>query len=271
MYEPVAAAYYFAQRLTRAATVLVADFGGGTSDFSVVHFEPGAGQMHAKPLGHSGVEVAGDQFDYRILENAVFDQLGYRSEYRSIGKVLQIPGFYHHQLAQWSQLSVMKTPHLLRELKEFQRYSNAPNQLAHFIELIENDWGYPLYQAVSKTKALLSVQDSADFEFNGDSAASGFTLRNEIKRSDFKQWISPELKKIERAIEEALISANLQTSQIDKVFLTGGSSFVPAVRELFENHFSADKIETGEQLESIAYGLGLIAASENPAAWSVSS
>ena len=79
VYEPVAAAYFFAQRLTQAATVLVADFGGGTSDFSIIRFEPGLGgdgTLKSIPLAHSGVAVAGDVFDYRILEHAILPQRG---------------------------------------------------------------------------------------------------------------------------------------------------------------------------------------------------
>jgi hypothetical chaperone protein len=39
------------------------------------------------------------------------------------------------------------------------------------------------------------------------------------------------------------------------------------VRAIFDQRFDPKKIETGDQLESIAYGLALIARSKNPAAW----
>ena len=69
-------------------------------------------------------------------------------------------------------------------------------------------------------------------------------------------------------MDEVLGEAKLDATEIDRVFLTGGSSFVPAVREIFDQRFDPKKIETGDQLESIAYGLALIAGSENPAVWS---
>src|SRR3546814_17039444 len=68
-YEPVGAAFFFARRLQQAATILVADFGGGTSDFSLMRFERGPGGRTATPLGHAGVGVAGDAFAFRIIDN----------------------------------------------------------------------------------------------------------------------------------------------------------------------------------------------------------
>ena len=89
-----------------------------------------------------------------------------------------------------------------------------------------------------------------------------------IERTAFDQWIADDLQKIEDAVDEVLGEAKLDATEIDRVFLTGGSSFVPAVRAIFDQRFDPKKIETGDQLESIAYGLALIAGSENPAVWS---
>src|SRR3546814_10142329 len=74
--EEVGAAFFFARRLQQAATILVADFGGGTSDFSLMRFERGPGGMTATPLGHAGVGVAGDAFDFRIIDNVIAPRLG---------------------------------------------------------------------------------------------------------------------------------------------------------------------------------------------------
>ena len=271
VYEPVAAAFFFAQRLAKAATVLVADFGGGTSDFSIIRFEPGAapgGALKSIPLAHSGVAVAGDVFDYRILEHAILPQLGHRAHYKSIDKILEVPTHFHHRFAQWNQLALMKSPAVLRELQEYLRYAIERDGLAKFITLIENDLGYPLYKAVADTKASLSHQDTAKLEFRAQGFGYDLALDATIERAAFESWIADDLQKIEDAVDEALGEAKLDASEIDRVFLTGGTSFVPAVRAIFDQRFDPKKIETGDQLESIAYGLALIARTENPAAWS---
>ena len=271
VYEPVAAAFFFAQRLTKAATVLVADFGGGTSDFSIIRFEPGAGKngaLKSIPLAHSGVAVAGDVFDYRILEHAILPQLGHRAHYKSIDKILEVPTHYHHRFAQWNQLALMKSPTVLRELREYLRYAIERDGLEKFITLIENDLGYPLYKAVADVKAALSHAPSSKLEFRAAGFGYDLALDATIERAAFDTWIADDLQKIEDAVDEALGEAKLDSSEIDRVFLTGGTSFVPAVRAIFDQRFDPKKIETGDQLESIAYGLALIARTENPAAWS---
>jgi len=270
VYEPVAAAYFFAQRLTQAATVLVADFGGGTSDFSIIRFEPGAGpggSLQSIPLAHSGVAVAGDVFDYRILEHAVLPQLGHRAAYRSIDKLLEVPTHFHHRFAQWNQLALMKSPAVLRELREYLRYAVERDGLAKFIALIENDLGYPLYKAVADVKAALSHHDRADLRFRASGYNYDLALDASIARADFDHWIADDLQKIEDAVDEALGEAKLDAHAIDRVFLTGGTSFVPAVRAIFDQRFKPGAVETGDQLESIAYGLALIARSDNPSIW----
>src|SRR5262249_50198605 len=87
VYEPVAAACFFAQRLDADATILVADFGGCTSDFSVVRFTRGSDGLGCTPLAHSGVGVAGDAFDYRIIDQVIARAFGKGSEYTSWGKI----------------------------------------------------------------------------------------------------------------------------------------------------------------------------------------
>ncbi len=100
-YEPVAAAFFFARRLTKDATVLVGDFGGGTSDFSVMRFSRRAGRLHAQALGHAGVGLAGDAFDYRIIDNLVSPRLGKGSAYRAFGRTLPVPNRYYAAFARW--------------------------------------------------------------------------------------------------------------------------------------------------------------------------
>jgi hypothetical chaperone protein len=48
------------------------------------------------------------------------------------------------------------------------------------------------------------------------------------------------------------------TDAIDRVFLTGGTSFVPAVRALFEQRFGVARVSGGGEFVSVAEGLALI-------------
>ena len=99
--------------------------------------------------------------------------------------------------------------------------------------------------------------------------AAGVDIERTIKRTEFEKWIAPELEEIGACVDRALRDAGLRESDVDRVFLTGGSSFVPAVRAQFESRFGAGKIETGDQLVSIAYGLALIAQEKDIGRWAV--
>jgi hypothetical chaperone protein len=263
VYEPVAAAYYFAQTLKSDATVLVADFGGGTTGYSLIRFERQAGRLSATPIGHSGVGIAGDHFDSRMIEHLVAPEIGKGSHFKSFDKVLEVPSGYYSNFARWNQLSIFKTTREFTDLKSLVRSSLEPEKLELFIDLVEHDEGYPLYQAISAAKMALSAADEAEFHFPPLGTAGHKT----VKRSDFERWIAPDLARIEGALDEVLEQTNTAPGAIDKVFLTGGTSFVPAVRGIFSRRFDASKIESGGELLSIAHGLALIGESDDVATW----
>lgn len=262
--EPVAAAFFFARRLTEDATVLVADFGGGTSDFSIIRFERRDGRLTSRALGGSGVAIAGDAFDYRIIDHLVSPALGKGSSYRDFANVLPVPPRYYASFARWDQLALMRASRDMRDIRSLVKKALEPEKLARLVELLDGEHGYPLYQSVSRLKEDLSAHEEAVFDFQAGSIA----LRETVKRSDFEGWIGRELAAIDTAVDEAMTGAALTPDAVDRVFLTGGSSFVPAVRRLFEHRFGVAKISTGAELESIASGLSLIAAEPDLDAWS---
>ena len=267
VYEPVGAAFFFAQRLREDAVVLVADFGGGTSDFSIVRFANVAGRMSPLPLGHAGIGIAGDAFDYRIIDEVVSPQLGKGGEYESFGKILPMPKSYFANFARWNQLAMMKSSGELRELSKLARLTADPEPLHRFIAIVENDLGFLLYRAISRAKEELSTQDRTDFRFQH----AGIDIRQSIRRAEFEAWIRPDVDRIAETVDEALANAGIASAGIDKVFLTGGSSFIPAIQRIFADRFGADRIESGDQFESIAYGLALIGQSANLDDWIVRS
>jgi hypothetical chaperone protein len=257
VYEPVGAAFFYARALERDATVLVADLGGGTSDFSVMRFARRHGVLEAEPLGHAGVGVAGDTFDYRIIDHVVSPRLGKGGHYRAMGgKILALPNHYHGNFARWHQLALMKGSGDLKDLRELARTALDPEPLELFIAAIENDLGFALYQAVSATKLALSAAPEAEFRFAD--AIAGIDLQARVTRAELERWIAGDVARIAGALDQALAQAGIREDAIDRVFLTGGTSFVPAIRRLFGERFGEDRLTSADQFESIAYGLALI-------------
>ena len=264
VYEPLGAAFSFAARLDRPTTLLVADFGGGTTDFSVVRVGAPGSSSRCQPLASSGVGIAGDRFDQRIVDHVVLPQLGKGGRYRSFDKILDIPGGYFGDFADWSRLALMRNQRTLDELRKLQRNAIDPKPIGRMIALIENEQGFPLYEAVGRTKRALSENDEASFSFSG----GGVEINAVVSRREFEQWIAGDLQRIEAAMDAVLVKARLEAAAIDRVFLTGGSSLIPAIRAIFERRFSVDQIASGGELTSIAHGLALIGSEANPAEWS---
>jgi hypothetical chaperone protein len=263
VYEPLGAAFSFASRLTDPATLLVADFGGGTSDFSIVRIDAPGTARRCTPLGSAGIGIAGDRFDYRIMDHLVLPMLGKGGTYRSFDKLLEIPAGHFADFGDWSRLALMRNRRTLEELARLQRSATDPAAIGRMIAVVEHELGYPLCEAVGQLKRALSHDDRASFRFESD----GLTVEAEVERSEFERWIAPDLARIAETVDAALAKAGLEADRIDHVFLTGGSSLIPAVRRLFEMRFGAHKIDSGQELTSIAHGLALIGQEPNLAEW----
>ena len=263
VYEPLAAAFSYASRLAEPAILLVADFGGGTSDFSVVRVrEPGAPQR-CVPLGHAGVGLAGDRFDQRIVDRLVLPMLGKGGLYRSFDKDLEIPPGYFADFSDWSKLALMRNRRTLDELERLRRTALEPEAIGRMIAMIENELGFPLYDAVTRLKRELTAEERATFRFAG----AGVEIEAPVTRAQFESWIEGDVARMAQAVDDALADAGVVEADIERVFLTGGTSLVPAVRRVFTSRFPEDRIISGGELTSIAHGLALVAQENDPSAW----
>ncbi|MGI9435929.1 MAG: Hsp70 family protein, partial [Geminicoccaceae bacterium] len=155
----------------------------------------------------------------------------------------------------WHHLSMMlRNPRTLRDIKEIKRTSEHPEALAGLLHIIEEELGFHLYQAVNRTKLALSEGICARFEF----LHPPVEIVSDIKRADFETWIGEDLRAIERAMSSALTNADTDEKTVTRVFMTGGTSLVPAVRRVFEERFGAGRLIHGDEFSSVAAGLALL-------------
>jgi hypothetical chaperone protein len=198
----VAAAYGYQQRLDHEELVLIGDFGGGTSDFTLMRLGPDASTM----LGVDGVARAGDAFDARLIRHVAAPGLVLGSERRTaFGQVLPVPLWPYERVERWEQLSFLKSRETSELLRTLRHEALAPEKIAALVRLVEDDLGFALHEAV-----------------DGLLAASGVAPRD-----------------------------------VPVVFLTGGSSFVPAVRQVFAERFGAARLRGGDEHTTVASGLAL--------------
>jgi hypothetical chaperone protein len=259
-YEPVAAAYFYESRLDHDELVLIADFGGGTSDFSLVRVGPGARKQAElaggsnRILGTDGVGIAGDALDAKILHHVVSPSLGLGSTYRSMfGKELEAPVWLYAKLRRWHLLSFLKSKKTMELLEEMNSQANEPEKMAALLAVVENDLGYHLYRSIERTKVALSGQETARLSF----VEPPVHIEHDVTRAQFDGWIAEETSAMAECVDRLLSRAGVSAKDVDRVFMTGGTSFVPAVRAIFDARFGAGRIEAGGEMISVATGLAL--------------
>ena len=279
--EPIAAAFAYEASLDHDETILIGDFGGGTSDFSLLPVGPsfrGAREI----IGNSGLGLAGDAFDARIVRKLVSPALGadtlektYDNPFappvpqrfpgraavlppqRELKIIPAVPAWIYANLERWHYLSFLKTRNVTEILKAARARAEEPEKVASLITVIEEDLGYQLHQAVQRLKIDLSRQERAEFRFPELDPTGSRGMRTGVSRAAFEGWIGAELESIETCVDELLASTGTSASRVDRVFLTGGTSFVPAVRRIFETRFTTAKVVTGNEFTSVARGLAL--------------
>jgi hypothetical chaperone protein len=255
-FEPVAAAYAYEARLQKDELLLVGDFGGGTTDFTVIQVGPKARksrQTNERIISSGGIGLAGDAFDAKLVRHVVSPLLGHGSLCRLIGKTATMPNWPYTKLEHWHHLSFLKSKENMDALRSLRAQSLEPEKIDSLIVLVTEDLGFQLHSAVQRTKYELSIREESQFRFE----APGIHITSKVTRRDFERWIADELRKIAQCLDEVLERASLKPAAIDRVFLTGGSSFVPSVRTIFEQRFGRERISGGSEFTSVAQGLAL--------------
>jgi hypothetical chaperone protein len=211
-------------------------------------------------LGNEGLPLAGDAFDAKIIRHVVSPSLGAGSYLNSHGKKLPVPNWVYFKLERWHHLSFLRSRETLNMLKSVMTQAQETEKIKALLYLVQHDLGFYLHRAVQKTKAALSRADSDRLVFqDGDVELSAL-----VTRAEFERWIAEELSGVEQKVEALLRKTGIDAKDVDMVFLTGGSSFVPAVRRIFERRFGAKKIRTGDEFTSVARGLALRASAFSP-------
>ena len=256
--EPVAAAYAYTSELQQDELLLIGDFGGGTTDFSLLRVHASAqGEPVRTVLGSTGVGIAGDAFDARIVRRLIAPALGSESMARSVDKILPaLPAWVYANLERWHTLSFLRTHAVVEMLRTTQKRALEPEKIAALAAVVDHDLGYRLHQAVQQLKIDLTTSESAEFLLDAETVH----LQESVQRTDFEGWIAPELERMGASLDALLAKTGTSPAQVDHVFLTGGTSLVPAVQRLFTSRFGTERVSSGDAFTSVAHGLALISS-----------
>lgn len=258
-FEPVAAALSYEESLPAGAEklVLIGDFGGGTSDFTVIRVKGGAfgrADRRSDVLSIGGVYTAGDKFDSQIMWEKIAKYFGRGVKHKGMGKdeLFDIPHSIIYTLCQWHRIPLLrarKTREQIRLIKNAATDRQAIENLEH---LISDNYGFFLFQSIEKAKCELSQQDFSQVSFK----ERALSISEGITRKEFEAINGDNLARISRCIDEVIDSSGVTRGEIDTVFLTGGTSRIPMIRQLFEERFGARKLENRNAFTSVVHGLG---------------
>ena len=256
--EPVAAGLNV-ENSEVGKTVLICDFGGGTSDFTLIKTGNGVFSKESV-LGLSGVFVAGDAIDGNIMHNFISPYFGRKIKYKvPMGdNVLSFPRLLLSKLCNPAHIAFLKERDTWETLKELEKWSLGEEDQKIFDQLfclIEEQLGYPVYDKIEKSKIELGYKDLSTYCFN----QSEIDIKTDISREDFELGVESELEKIFESLEKVFKQAGLKHSDIDEVRVTGGTGQMPIIQNRLVDLFGETKVFKNDVFESVVQGLGLYA------------
>lgn len=251
-YEPIAAALDYEQHISSEELALIADIGGGTSDFSIVRISPARRRAVERAddiLANDGVRIGGTDFDRVLSLRSLMPLLGFRSAMRRDN--LEVPSAYFHDLASWHSINRVYEPKVLRELREVRREAVEPERLDRLVQVIEERRGHALAGAVEAAKIDLAEDSSARIPLG----FMGEGLDVSLSRDDLAGNTAELAERIGARIDKVLGQAGLKAGQLDALFLTGGSTRLAHVRHAITAAMPEAKVVEGDTFGSVGIGL----------------
>jgi len=253
-FEPIAAALDYEQRVNAEEIALVADIGGGTSDFSVVRVSPERARSSGRRediLGFTGVHIGGTDFDRQLGLARVMPAFGLRSRLRRKG--LEAPSWYFFDLVTWHRIGLLYDPKVLTQVRGVLRDSAEPEKIGRLLRVLQQGKGHELLAGVESVKIALSSADRATLDLDG--SVADMTL--DITRVELETAVADSLHRIRSRIDAVLRMAGLTPDAVSAVFLTGGATRMPSVCRCIAAAVPTARLIEGDAFGSVATGLAL--------------
>jgi len=252
-YEPIAAAFDYESRIEKEELVLIADIGGGTSDFSLVRLGPDrAGRVERREdiLATGGVHIGGTDFDKYLSLASVMPLLGYGS---TLVSGAPVPSSYYFNLATWHTINQAYTRKSIAQLDDLARDAFDPAKLGRLRKLIDERAGHWLAMRVEEAKIGLSATPVVELELERLSPPQ----RLQVERAVFEAAIAGMVDQVGATVQRLLGEAGVAAERVDTVFFTGGSSGVAALRERIAAIVPQARRVEGDLFGSIGAGLAI--------------
>lgn len=254
--EPIAAAFSYEGTLREEQVVLIADFGGGTSDFSIIRLSPDRARQADRSgdiLAHGGLYIGGDLFDSEIMWYKVTPLLGRGVAYKTYDGQVEVPNILYRELKHWERSFLLKESRPRRQMDKYYVFSGQDQRINNVRVLIDRNYVYSLFKAIERSKIELSDRERSMIRF----VRPDLRLEEPIAFGEYEAMIACHIHAIRDYVRRLMADSGYETGRIDSVYLTGGSSLSKPVRELFYGLFGEERVHTGDTFHSVARGLSL--------------
>ncbi|HEY3597067.1 MAG TPA: Hsp70 family protein [Paraburkholderia sp.] len=252
-YEPIAAAFDYESHLTEEGVVLVADIGGGTSDFSLVRVGPQRmTRIERKDdvLAHHGVHVAGTDFDRRVELATILRELGYQA-IDPEGR--EMPSRVYFDLATWHLINTVYTPKRTGELALMRHLYTDTRHHDRLMRVVDQRLGHALAALAEEAK----IGVAAGGETLIDLERVEEDLRLAFDEAQLIQAGRDETQRIVQAARDTVRAAGVANGDVNAVYFTGGSTGLGFLSSALAAAFPDAQPVFGDRLASVATGLGI--------------
>ncbi|RZJ83367.1 MAG: Hsp70 family protein, partial [Chryseobacterium sp.] len=203
-------------------------------------------------IASGGIYIGGDSFDSSFMWEKGTPYFGKNTLYEATpGKVLSVPISLFANICTWDKMNFFNGLRIQKDLQDYYHYSKKDRKFKNLITLVDNNLGYSIFQSIEKTKISLSNQDNADFQY----ANMGIEIDENISLEQYNAVINKDIKKISAYLDEFMLKNNIVPEDIDSLFLTGGTSLVGGIQQLFRSRFPHIPVNSGDNFTSVAKGL----------------
>jgi hypothetical chaperone protein len=259
-YEPIAAAFNHEQSVASEEIVLVADIGGGTSDFSLVRVGPGRKHRPDRKddiLANHGVHIAGTDFDRRVELAGILPLLGYGALGASVDGVppREVPSAVYFDLATWHLINTVYNPQRVVELRGMRAFYADPILHRRLMTVVTRRLGHDLVARAEAAK--IAGADGGSMVVALDHVEPGLASR--LDESALADALAADLDRIVAAARATVAQAGLATADVDALYLTGGSTGLALLGDGLQRAFAGARVVRGDRFASVATGLALFA------------
>jgi hypothetical chaperone protein len=256
-FEPIGAAFAYEKSLIKKENVLVADLGGGTTDFTYLVLDPAKASSKDRKndmMANGGIYIGGDSFDSAFMWEKGTPYFGKDTKYEATpGKVLTVPVSLFAKICSWEQMNFFNGLRIKKDIENYYYFSGNDYKFKNLITLIDNNLGYSVFQSIEQTKITLTSEPEATFSYH----QLGIEIEERISSFDYDKIIAKDIRKIADYLEAFLQKNKIEDHDIDSLFLTGGTSMVGSIQSLFKNKLPHAKLNSGDNFKSVAKGLAL--------------